>query len=242
MQCCGSKRLRHGVLLLLFFYSITGAAQDIITSDTEPLMQNPVPVDTLVGSWQPVIDVDSAILDSTLWLPEPLPVRRKSSFNPNGMRAVWLSALFPGLGQIYNRRYWKLPIVVGGFMGLIYATSWNGRMLSDYQQAYLDIMDSDPNTNSYMNFFPSFYKEEDLDKTWLTNLLKQRKDSYRYYRDYCIVGMVAVYLVCILDAYVDAELYHFDMSTDLSLQIKPAFIPLTPTQMPAFGLQCAITF
>ena len=132
--------------------------------------------------------------------------------------------------------------MVGGFVGLIYATSWNNRMLLDYQQAYLDIMDSDPTTRSYMDFFPPTYREEDLDKTWLTNILKQRKDAYRYYRDYCIVGMVGLYLVCILDAYVDAELYHFDMSPDLSMVVKPALIPVSPTQLPAVGLQCAITF
>ena len=50
---------------------------------------------------------------------------RPSDFNPDPMRAVWLSALFPGLGQIYNHRYWKLPIVVGGYVGLFYATTWN---------------------------------------------------------------------------------------------------------------------
>ena len=94
----------------------------------------------------------------------------------------------------------------------------------------------------YMDFFPPTYREEDLDKTWLTNILKQRKDAYRYYRDYCIVGMVGLYLVCILDAYVDAELYHFDMSPDLSMVVKPALIPVSPTQLPAVGLQCAITF
>ena len=86
---------------------------------------------------------------------------RPSDFNPDPMRAVWLSALFPGLGQIYNHRYWKLPIVVGGYVGLFYATTWNSRMLSDYQRAYLDIMDSDPGTNSYMDFFSSSYREED---------------------------------------------------------------------------------
>lgn len=243
MQCRKLTHWRqHTLLLLLLFSCMAAAAQETMKPDSVPAMPPSIPTDSLVEAWDAAIAADSAVLDSTLWLPEPLPVRRVSTFNPDGMRAVWLSALFPGLGQIYNRRYWKLPIVIGGFMGLIYATSWNGRMLADYQQAYLDIMDSDPNTKSYMDFFPPFYKEEDLDKAWLTNLLKQRKDSYRYYRDYCIVGMVALYLVCILDAYVDAELYHFDMTTDLSMQVKPALIPLTPTQMPALGLQCAITF
>lgn len=182
------------------------------------------------------------LIDTTFVAVDSMGVSHKV-FNPDGMRAVWLSALMPGLGQIYNRRYWKLPIVVGGFMGLVYATSWNGRMYADYQQAYLDVMDTDPNTNSYMDFFPPYYTEDNIDKTWLTNILKTRKDSYRHYRDYCIVGMVALYLVCILDAYVDAELYHFDMSPDLAVEVKPAIIPVTSSiQHTALGLQCAITF
>ncbi len=60
----------------------------------------------------------------------------KIPFNPSPTRAVWLSALCPGLGQIYNRRYWKLPIVIGGFMGLGYATAWNSNQYQDYMQAY----------------------------------------------------------------------------------------------------------
>ncbi|WP_301707278.1 DUF5683 domain-containing protein, partial [uncultured Duncaniella sp.] len=64
------------------------------------------------------------------------------TFNPDPTRAVWMSALCPGLGQLYNRRYWKLPIVVGAFMGLGYATSWNNTMLRDYTTAYSDIMDN----------------------------------------------------------------------------------------------------
>lgn len=186
-----------------------------------------------------------AMVDTTVIVADTLqlPQKNEATFNPDGMRAVWLSALFPGLGQIYNRRYWKLPIVVGGFMGLVYATSWNGRMYADYQQAYLDVMDSDPATNSYMDFFPPYYTEDDIDTSWLKNVLKTRKDAYRHYRDYCIVGMVALYLVCILDAYVDAELYHFDMSPDLTVDVKPAIIPVTSSvQHTALGLQCAITF
>ncbi|MDE6438228.1 MAG: hypothetical protein K2L62_01060, partial [Muribaculaceae bacterium] len=62
-------------------------------------------------------------------------VEREVAFNPDPTRAVWMSALFPGLGQIYNRRYWKLPIIVGGYMSLAYATNWNNWMLSDYTKA-----------------------------------------------------------------------------------------------------------
>ena len=72
----------------------------------------------------------------------------KREFNPDPTRAVWMSALFPGLGQVYNRRYWKLPIIVAGYMGLGYGTSWNARMFADYQLAYSDIMDDDPDTSA----------------------------------------------------------------------------------------------
>ncbi len=72
----------------------------------------------------------------------------KRPFNPSPTRAVWLSALFPGLGQIYNRRFWKLPIVVGGFMGLGYATNWNNKQYQNYIQGYRNLTDSDPNTQS----------------------------------------------------------------------------------------------
>ncbi|MDE5625940.1 MAG: hypothetical protein K2I61_06430, partial [Muribaculaceae bacterium] len=69
-------------------------------------------------------------------IPEDEWVPRAVEFNPDPTRAVWLSALFPGLGQVYNRRYWKLPIIVGGYLGLGYATSWNNQMLTEYTRAY----------------------------------------------------------------------------------------------------------
>lgn len=200
------------------------------------LLQDSVPL-MITDSLGQIALADTAQLKST---------RRKSwrpaSFNPDPMRAVWLSALFPGLGQIYNRRYWKLPIVVGGYVGLFYATTWNSNMLADYQRAYLDIMDSDPTTNSYMDFFSSAYKEEDIDKDWLTSVLKQRKDYYRQYRDLCIICMIGLYAICMIDAYVDAQLYHFDVSPDISMQWQPAVIPTGRSALPAVGVQCAITF
>ncbi len=163
-------------------------------------------------------------------------------FNPDPTRAVWLSALFPGLGQIYNRRYWKLPIIVGGYLGLGYATNWNNNMLRDYTRAYNDVMDNDPSTNSYMDFFPTTTTEESLDKTWLTNVLRTRKNFYRRNRDLCIICMVGVYLVAMLDAYVDASLSHFDISPDLSLDVAPAVIQDGHNRLPSLGLQWAITF
>ncbi len=220
-----------GAQILQVADSVSVAAGDSVGA----LLQDSVPL-LITDSLLPALQADSSGVETVRksWRP--------SSFNPDPMRAVWLSALFPGLGQIYNRRYWKLPIVVGGYVGLFYATTWNSNMLADYQRAYLDIMDSDPTTNSYMDFFASSYREEDIDKTWLTNVLKQRKDYYRQYRDLCIICMIGLYAVCMIDAYVDAQLYHFDISPDLSMQWQPAIIPTARSVLPAVGLQCAITF
>lgn len=169
-------------------------------------------------------------------------VSREYDFNPDPTRAVWMAALFPGLGQLYNRRYWKLPLVIGGYLGLGYATSWNNGMLSDYTKAYADIMDNDPNTKSYMDFFPPTVTEESLDKTWLTNVLQSRKNYFRRNRDLCIIGMVAVYLVAMVDAYVDASLAHFDISPDLSMDVYPSLIQDGRNRLPSLGLQWAIVF
>lgn len=171
---------------------------------------------------------------------------RVRAFNPDPNRALWLSALCPGLGQAYNRRYWKLPIVVGAFVGLSYGTAWNNRMLNDYTRAYRDAMDSDPDTRSYMDFYPPTVKESDLDMAWLQKALRNKKNYYRRYRDICIIGMVGLYLINIVDAYVDASLAHFDISPDLSMQVRPAVISgsgaITSPLQSSIGFQCAFSF
>lgn len=166
----------------------------------------------------------------------------RREFNPSPNRAVWLSALLPGLGQVYNRRYWKLPIIVAGYMGLGYATSWNNSQLSDYQQAYRDLMDDNPATDSYMNFFPPTTVEGDLDRSWLEQVLRSRRNYYRRNRDLCIIGMVAVYLLCMVDAYVDATMAHFDISPSLSLDVSPTLFQPPGTRLPAAGINWAFNF
>lgn len=202
--------------------SINFATKDIAIIDTNSVFTPIIPTypDSVIEEWE----------------------QREIAFNPNPTKAVWLSALFPGLGQVYNRRYWKLPIIVGGFMGLGYATTWNNGMLKDYTQAYGDIMDSDPSTNSYMDFFPNNTQESSLDKAWLTNVLKSRKDYYRRNRDLCIISMVGVYFIAMIDAYVDASLSHFDISPDLSIDVAPAIFQDSRDKYPSVGVSWAINF
>lgn len=163
-------------------------------------------------------------------------------FNPDPTRAVWLSALLPGLGQVYNRRYWKLPLIVAGFMGLGYGTNWNNNQFQDYSQAYRDLLDNDPDTRSYMDFFPPTTREEDLDKSWLTQTMKSRKDYYRRNRDLCVICIVGLYLLCMVDSYVDASLAHFDISPGLSMDMRPALFVEPGRTRAAVGLNWAFTF
>ena len=163
-------------------------------------------------------------------------------FKPNPTKAVIYSAIFPGLGQIYNRKYWKLPIVYGGFLGFSYAIAWNGRYYTDYSNGFKDIMDEDPATDSWKNFLPYGQDPESVDKEWLKTVLKRRKDFYRRYRDLSIIGTIAMYALSMVDAYVDAQLFDFDMSTDLSFRIEPTIIQKNDYLANSFGVQCSFHF
>ena len=147
----------------------------------------------------------------------------KKQFVPNPQRALWLALVLPGAGQIYNRKYWKLPLFYGGFLGCTYAFLWNQQMYMDYSQAYLDIMDDDPMTNSFRNLFPPTYDIDSRLEQFKT-VFKNRKDRYRRYRDLSAFCFIGVYLLSVVDAYVDAQLSVFDISPDLSLQVTPAAI------------------
>lgn len=149
-----------------------------------------------------------------------------TTWKPDPQRALWLALVIPGAGQIYNRKFWKLPIIYGGFMGCIYALTWNNMMYKDYSQAYLDIMDDDPGTASYNKFLhlgKTITTEADIEK--YTEIFKNRKDKYRRWRDLSFFAMLGVYAISVIDAYVDAELSVFDISKDLSLRVEPAVIP-----------------
>ena len=169
-----------------------------------------------------------------------------ATWSPDPKRAMWLAIVLPGAGQVYNRKYWKLPIVYGGFLGCIYAWRWNNQMFRDYSQAYMDIMDDDPNTQSYNQFLHLGMQITDENKERYQNLFKRRKDYYRKYRDLSIFCMIGVYALSVIDAYVDASLSQFDISKDLSLKIEPSLMndrrSANPLKSSALGLQCSLNF
>jgi len=148
---------------------------------------------------------------------------------PDAVKAVWLGAIAPGAGQIYNGSYWKLPIVYGGFMGCGYAISVMQGRYSGYKGAYLDLyndiqagtVSEDPG-KTYIAVLPDGYTLSQVGgaNTWM-NTLKNRQSVYRRYRDYSILAIVVVYALSLIDAYVDAQLFDFDISPNLSLNLEP---------------------
>ncbi len=180
---------------------------------------------------------------------KPRKMKEKRDWNtwkPNPQRALWLALVLPGAGQIYNRKFWKLPIIYGGFLGCIYALTWNNMMYKDYSQAYLDIMDDDPGTASYNKFLHLGNTITKDNEERYKEIFRSRKDKYRRWRDMSFFVMLGVYAISVIDAYVDAELSVFDISNDLSLTIEPAVIPnhgggsLLDRQ--SLGVSCKLNF
>jgi hypothetical protein len=172
----------------------------------------------------------------------------QTPFKPIPRRAVIYSAVFPGLGQIYNRKYWKLPLVYGGFMGFAYAVSWNHKNYKDYADAYYYIEKDNPDNpeswnDSWISFVPAGRDPaEYIGNASFKSSLKNGKDFYRRYRDLSIILTVGWYLICVADAYVDAQLFDFDISDDLSLRVVPVFSPQTAYSSRLYGVSCSINF
>ncbi len=131
-------------------------------------------------------------------------------------------------------------------MGCIYALTWNNMMYNDYSQAYIDIVDNDPQTQSYNQFLHLGAQINDENKSRYEDLFRRRKDYYRRYRDLSFFILIGVYALSVIDAYVDASLSDFDISPDLSMRIEPAVMNSGMSQNPlkaaAIGLNCSLTF
>lgn len=192
------KRLIIYILLLVFALPAWAQRKEspIDTQDTIPLTQKEI--------------------DRLFWKPDP-------------MRAVWLGAIIPGAGQIYNRSYWKLPIVYGGFMGCVYAITWTNNQYTAYKEAYRDIYYDIQNGSvsnspdkSYNAILPEGYSIQTMGGTQTyQSRLKDWQNSSLRNRDMAILVAVAVYALSLIDAYVDAQLFDFDISNDLSLNLSP---------------------
>jgi hypothetical protein len=154
------------------------------------------------------------------------------------MKATMLSAAFPGFGQIYNRKYWKIPLVYAGFGGLGYAVVFNTKYYNKYTKAYQDFTDLIPDTKSYVEVIrganpkdydpvlhPDTYNLSEA--SWIRDQLLIRVDYYKKYRDLSYIGIAAWYIISILDANVDASLFDYDISENLNLTLTPVQMPFS---------------
>lgn len=237
-----------GILFLAGLFHATAQTEGtdttfVITPDSV-LLQQLQQLDTLAVSdsmqlTKPAMNADTLVRQAR---------RDWATWHPDPQRALWLALVLPGGGQIYNRKYWKLPLVYGGFMGCIYAMTWNNMMYKDYAQAYLDIMDDDPGTASYNKFLHLGRQITKANEERYKTIFKKRKDRFRRYRDLSFFVMVGVYAFSVIDAYVDAELSEFDISKDLSLRVSPGVITTprsvraNPLQASSVGLNCQLSF
>ena len=218
----------------------------LITGNGEAILTDDMPLNDIIGT---TAEDGTIILNDIA--PDSIFQNKKqkrdwSTWRPNPKRALWLAAVLPGAGQIYNRKYWKLPIVYGGFVGCIYALQWNNQMYRDYSQAYLDICDTDPTTQSYNQFLHLGSKVTPQNEERYKAIFKRRKDYYRRWRDMSFFIMLGIYAVSVLDAYIDASLSDFDISKDISMKVAPDVInsntDRNPLRSNALGLQCSLTF
>ena len=169
-----------------------------------------------------------------------VPVEAEEVHSPK--KATIYSAVLPGLGQAYNKKYWKIPIIYAGFGTIGYFIGWNNGFYSTYKLAYSDLTDDDPTTDSYNDLEATQYYDLD-DPTDFNNFksgLSKQQDYYRRNRDLLIIGMVAFYGLNIIDASVDAHLFDFDISEDLTLNWQPAV--KTFDKQLVYGVYCTFNF
>lgn len=152
-------------------------------------------------------------------------------------KATTLSFICPGAGQIYNKSYWRVPIVIGGLASTIYTIDWNNRGYKRFTTAYTLRADYEANPEKYPNGSPDEFRGN-YSPTFLKNL----KDSYRRNRDLCILLTAGIYLLQVMDAHVDAHLQDFDISDDLSMNVEPYIGCTAIDSQPAVGFNMSLNF
>lgn len=212
------------ILFILPFFTIDSYAQKYptTTKDSFPISTEDVYEDPLV------LYEKKAAKRALRQKNRRLAYRSRLPKNHNPRTAALL-ALIPGAGQIYNRRYWKAPIAIGGIGVLGYFMVTTKSKFECYKRDYLHRVDNNPNTN---------YSCPQASSITDSLTLKLRRDQLRTTSEYMIIGFTIYYGLTIIDAFVDAHLAKFDIDDDLSLQIQPSlyYNSLERQWTPSIGL------
>ena len=214
------------ILLLpaLLFFAVAGNCQvpdSIPPSQTVDFQQDTVIAPTPTVNTTAELTVEESDKPGFLY-------RTFKADYPNPNKALYLSLAIPGGGQFYNRRWWKIPIVYGGYAALIYSARYNGSNYRDLRDAVIAEYAGEPH-----KFSDTGLNLGDLERL---------RDQFDKRRQLSYIGMFALHLVQAAEAFVDCHLKTFDVSDDLSLQVKPAF-QATPQSFgltPGLGLALTI--
>ncbi len=151
----------------------------------------------------------------------------------SAVAATLLSTFIPGAGQVYNHKYWKVPIIYAGAATMIYFVGYNQKYYLEFKQAYSYRIDNDTTT---IDAYPWATKES----------LQHQKDRWRRYRDMNLIGLGILYMLNIIDANVDAHFFNYEINDDLSIRVEPLLIckeKLLTLQNPApLGITVRFTF
>ncbi|MCS6935591.1 MAG: DUF5683 domain-containing protein [Chitinophagales bacterium] len=198
----------------LFIYLLAPAQITTDSAATLPTLsgklQFAIPADTAVTG--KIALTDSTAVTGGRYItgdkPTATDTARKKRHSP--AKAAVFSGLLPGLGQAYNKKYWKIPVVYAGLGGLGYAVYHTASRFHTYRQAYRLQVDNDPATTGEVNGI------EDPD------ILKVYRDTYKNYLDISAICLSLWYALQIVDAAVDAHLFEWNMRDDLSVSWRPA--------------------
>jgi hypothetical protein len=232
------KSLREAKAPLIFLFA--GLFLSGVTEIKAQFSQN---ADTIVTTNQ----IDTVSFQQEETIRDIFPAEEKEEKIHSPHKATFYSAIFPGLGQIYNKKYWKLPIVYGAIGGLGYAIHFNSTNYVKYKNAYRDFLIRDPGNRSYLKVLPVNLTAEDVETPgvladWFEQALENKREYYKRYRDLSYIGMAAIYVLNMIDATVDAHFYNFDVSDDLSMKVQPVIMDYNPVTGNTIGIQMALSF
>lgn len=214
-----------------------GVQDSILPSDTLPLPpqeEHNYIHDTLPETLQEVTETEP---DTLAPEPDPYPnFSHRFSKDPapvihSPMKATMLSAALPGLGQMYNGKYWKVPIIYAGFGTLFYFINFNNTYYQDFRSAYRARMDGNPNTVPDEKF--AFYSNDELNRGM---------NYYRRNLEISYILTAVLYILNVLDATVDAHLLGFDIGEDLTMNFSPGVIQAPLHNTRNTGLMLTLRF
>lgn len=199
--------IKYFFVLSITFISISTCIKAQDTNDSAIIIGNQ---DTLIVDSQEVIEIETDTLEN----------------RPN--TAALYGAALPGLGQAYNKQYWKIPIIYGGGLVLGYYINYNNQLYKQYRDGLIAMIDGDDRTEP---FDPRLSKDD----------YQRAVDYWRRNRDLLMLGVVVLYVAAIVDAHVDAHLELFTVEDDISLNLEPSF-DQTAMQTNLFGVSLKLRF